>query len=130
LEAIEHLRFHEVDCILSDLYMPKLSGMQLLQILRANGFYKPYLVLSAFGSRADALELLRLGAMDFLEKPMDLKKLVPVVREAVRLGQALPALRDVFIKTFGIPQDELNPDFEKAIMHMAQLRFLRISKSV
>lgn len=128
LQAIEHLRFHSVDCILSDLCMPKLSGMQLLQILRANGFYKPYIVLSAFGSRDDALELLRWGAMDFLENPMCMKRLAEVVKDAVQLGQALPGLRDEFVKQLGLSEDEMNPAFEKAIVHMAQLRFLRRSK--
>ncbi|MDQ3233929.1 MAG: response regulator [Pseudobdellovibrionaceae bacterium] len=129
LEAIEALRHHEVDAVLSDLCMPELSGMQLLQILRANGFYKPFVVLSAFGTRTEAIELLKLGAMDFLEKPIDSVALIKAVSAAVQLGHALPKLRQEFMEQLGLKEGDNNPALEKAITQIAQLRFIRTSKT-
>jgi DNA-binding NtrC family response regulator len=58
------------DLILLDLQMPKMSGMELLSRLRASGSAIPVVILTAHGSIPDAVAAMKLGAIDFLTKPI------------------------------------------------------------
>jgi two-component system, LuxR family, response regulator FixJ len=73
----------EVGCAIIDLAMPSMSGLELLNGLRARGFEKPVVFLTGKATVAAAVEAMRLGAFDFLEKPIDHEWLLDVVRRAI-----------------------------------------------
>ncbi len=73
-------------CVLSDLRMPGLNGMELLQTLRASGDPRPVILLTAHGDVELAVQALKLGALDFIEKPFDEDRLVQAIRTALEKG--------------------------------------------
>lgn len=70
------------DVILADLRLPDLTGVEVLRHLRHAGVDTPCIIVTAFGSVASAVEALRLGAVDYVEKPLIGDDLVRVVRSA------------------------------------------------
>ncbi len=73
------------DLILSDLRLPGMDGMELLQLLRRQNSMAPVILMTAHGSVNAAVEAMKTGAADFLEKPFSLDHLVAIVRKAVEV---------------------------------------------
>ncbi len=72
-------------CLLADLQMPGMSGLELQAELKARGVPLPVVVLTAHGDVATARAALKNGAVDFLEKPVDDAVLMDVLGNAIRL---------------------------------------------
>jgi DNA-binding NtrC family response regulator len=72
-EAMLTLSHSEVAMIISDVRLPGMSGMQLLEQLRQEGSRVGFIVITAFGTIDQAVEALKIGADDFLTKPLDLE---------------------------------------------------------
>jgi FixJ family two-component response regulator len=82
-------------CILLDVQMPGRSGIDILKELDAQHYDAPIFMISAAGDIPIAVEAIKNGAFDFIEKPFDLDAVVLRVREAIaawarRSGAALP----------------------------------------
>src|SRR4029077_11475715 len=71
-------------CVLSDLRMPGMTGLELQAALRERQMEVPVVVLTAHGDVATARAALKNGAFDFLEKPVDDVMLLDVLRNALR----------------------------------------------
>ena len=76
----------QTGCIITDMRMPELSGIDLLRRLRELKFAVPVIVITAHGDIPLAVEAMRLGAMDFLEKPFEDEVLLASVRSALDKG--------------------------------------------
>lgn len=87
-EAEAFLRTEVVDAVVLDLRMPGMSGLEFLSRLRAEGPRCPVVMISAHGELADAVEAMKLGAADYLEKPFDPEELAVRLRRAVRSSRA------------------------------------------
>lgn len=86
--AWQCLEGETVDLLITDLAMPKLDGMGLLQRVQAKLPHTKVLMVTAHGSEAAAVQAMKLGAFDYLPKPFDIDEIIRVVRratEAVRL---------------------------------------------
>lgn len=87
------------DLIILDLMLPRLSGLELCQRLRAAGNERPVIMLTARGSPSDVAFGLKLGADDYLGKPFDVNELLArveaVLRRSGRLRAAVVRLGDV-----------------------------------
>jgi two-component system response regulator FixJ len=70
-------------CILTDVRMPEIDGMELLRRLHESGASLPVIVMTGHGDVPLAVEAMRLGAIDFLEKPFDDDTLLASVRMAL-----------------------------------------------
>ncbi len=83
------------DLIVLDLMLPKMTGAALLKSLRGKGDRTPVLVLTARQGTASVIEMLNLGADDYLAKPFDLGELLARIKALVRRGKgvATPLLR-------------------------------------
>ena len=68
--ALRSLQKEPADLVLLDLQMPNLDGMGLLRRLRADGNDVPVVIITAHGSIPDAVAAMKLGALDFLSKPL------------------------------------------------------------
>jgi DNA-binding response OmpR family regulator len=68
--ALAWLRANSVDLVLLDLQMPGMGGMGVLEQLRASGNDVPVIIITAHGSIPDAVAAIKLGAIDFLSKPL------------------------------------------------------------
>lgn len=82
-DALERLRGGSADLILLDLRMPLLDGWETLRHLRDIGDGTPVVIITAHGGIPDAVEAMRLGAFDFLEKPTTPEKLRRVVADVL-----------------------------------------------
>ena len=89
VHAIEHLQAASYDLVLLDLMLPGLRGEEVLRRLRARDHQTPVLVLTAVSETRSTIELLNLGADDYMTKPFDLGELVARSRALVRRGKGL-----------------------------------------
>jgi DNA-binding NtrC family response regulator len=83
--AIELLQSQRFDLILSDVVMPGKSGMELLEELKKSGLQTPIVMISGQANIEMAVKATRLGALDFLEKPLTTDKLLLTVENALKL---------------------------------------------
>src|SRR5581483_3267486 len=73
------------DLIITDLRLPGMSGLDLLNKLREQDSHTPIVVMTAFGSIETAVEAMKGGAVDFLPKPFSLDHLMAVVDKALEV---------------------------------------------
>ncbi len=84
---IETYRPEWSGCVLTDLRMPGMTGLELQAALRGRGIEVPVVVLTAHGDVATARAALKNGAFDFLEKPIDDAMLLEVLHNALRVDR-------------------------------------------
>jgi len=85
--AVELVRGERFDLILSDVVMPGKSGMELLEDLKKAGVQTPIVLISGQANIEMAVKATRLGALDFLEKPLSTDKLLLTVENALKLSR-------------------------------------------
>lgn len=83
-DALAYARLEHYDGIILDIMMPKLSGLEVLRQLRAEGCRTPILLLTAKGEIEDQVQGLDLGADDYLPKPFSMELLLARVRAMLR----------------------------------------------
>ena len=71
-------------CLVLDLYMPGMSGLDLQQYLKETGIEMPVIFLSGRADVPKAVAAVKSGAIDFIEKPFDYRQIVELVRECIR----------------------------------------------
>jgi two-component system response regulator FixJ len=74
----------DISCLLLDLQMPGRDGLAVLRALAERGVLPPTLVLTAHGGIPAAVEAIKLGAHDFMEKPYEAEILVAKIEEAIK----------------------------------------------
>jgi DNA-binding NtrC family response regulator len=84
LEAIEHLA--HVDVVITDLRMPGADGMEVLRTASKNHPHVPVIMITAYGSVGQAVEAIKAGAFDYIEKPFEQESIRVIIEKA--LGQA------------------------------------------
>jgi two-component system, LuxR family, response regulator FixJ len=84
LEALPTLSEDAVGCVLTDVRMPGLDGLELLRRLKQGGFRRPVVVMTAHGDVAMAVRAMKAGAVDFVEKPFDDEALLAATEAALR----------------------------------------------
>ena len=82
-EALEKLHNEAFDVVISDIKMPKMDGMALLERVLEEGINTQFIMISAHGTIDTALEATRKGAFDFIEKPPDLNRVLLAIRNAL-----------------------------------------------
>ncbi|MCK5139160.1 MAG: sigma-54-dependent Fis family transcriptional regulator, partial [Thermodesulfovibrionia bacterium] len=83
-EAIEILKDHtDIDVVLSDVRMPEIEGIELLEKIRGDNKDVIVIFISAFSSIETAVDAMRKGAYDYLTKPIDLNKLEITIKNAI-----------------------------------------------
>ena len=85
--ACELIMQSEPDLVISDVRMPGMSGVDILQKVRTHHPNLPFLLITAYATVRQAVEALKYGAIDYLEKPVDLDTLINAAREALGLQQ-------------------------------------------
>jgi two-component system response regulator FixJ len=76
-------------CIVTDIRMPEMNGLELVQELKRRGVVLPVIVLTGHGDVGLAVAAMKAGVSDFLEKPVDDNALLRSVRQAMALSEAL-----------------------------------------
>jgi DNA-binding NtrC family response regulator len=73
-EALEKIKQMETDCILSDLMMPDMDGIELLKEIRAQGKKIPFIMITGYPTVDTAIEAIKEGAYDYVAKPVQLNE--------------------------------------------------------
>jgi two-component system response regulator FixJ len=84
LDALPSLTF---GCVVSDVRMPGLDGIELLKLMKAQQSSFPILIMTGHGDVPLAVEAMKLGAVDFLEKPFEDDRLVTMIETAIRQAE-------------------------------------------
>ena len=85
--ALERIRNQRYDLVLMDVKMPKMDGMEVLQVIADELPELPVVMISGHGTIETAVEATKLGAYDFIEKPPDLNRLLLTIRNAMDRAQ-------------------------------------------
>ncbi|MCL2646468.1 MAG: sigma-54 dependent transcriptional regulator [Phycisphaerales bacterium] len=86
-EAPTLVRQHRPACVITDLKMPKMDGIELLQKIRAEQPDTPVVLMTAFATISTAVQAMRLGAFDYVQKPFESDEIMVVVERAIEHGK-------------------------------------------
>lgn len=84
-QAVQLMASTSFDAVLSDIDMPRMGGLQLLQAVRQGDFDVPIILMTGAPRLETAVEAVSLGALLYLSKPIDLDEVLKAVSRAVRL---------------------------------------------
>lgn len=87
-------------CVLIDIHLPDCSGLEILRRLDAERYPAPILIISGLGDIPTAVEAIRHGALDFIEKPFDLAAVVARVRDAIDAWQNVNRKDSILAREF------------------------------
>jgi two-component system NtrC family response regulator len=119
-EALEILRISAQDVLITDLNLPGLSGLDLLKEVRAEYPETAIIMVTAFGTVASAVEAMKLGAYDYLTKPVhpyELRTIIGRALEKQRLTEEVVMLRSSIDQKFGF---ESIIGHSPALMHVLE----------
>jgi DNA-binding NtrC family response regulator len=115
-----------INAVLSDINMPVMNGLIFLRELRAMGLETPFVFFSGYGDKEKTIEALRLGALDFLEKPYDPDMLISTMKKASELGTMMKKIEDELdslVKDRNIPNTEVEK-FKKVQREMLKVKMM------
>ncbi len=84
LDALRNLAF---GCVVSDVRMPGLDGIELLKRMKTLNSPFPMVIMTGHGDIPLAVEAMKLGAVEFLEKPFEDDRLIDIIEAAIRQGE-------------------------------------------
>jgi FixJ family two-component response regulator len=87
-EFLEKAPPEKPGCVIVDLRLPAMSGLELQEQLKARSLSLPIIFLTAFGTVPTSVRAMKAGAIDFLEKPVDDQTLIDAVFRALELDRA------------------------------------------
>jgi len=93
-EALDVLAREKVDVLLLDIKMAGMDGFEVLEHMQKRGHDQPVIVISGHGTIETAVEAVRRGAYDFLEKPLDRSRLLVTIANAVERGRLADTARE------------------------------------
>lgn len=81
--ALEIIKVHHVDLVVSDFHMPSMNGLELLQAIRQQSDTLPLIMVTAQGEIKTAVEAMKLGASDYILRPFDLETLEIAIKKVL-----------------------------------------------
>ena len=85
--AMNYFSRESVDLVITDMQMPNLTGAEVLAKIRVVDKQIPVIIMTAYSNVDDAIEVLRLGATDFVKKPFDMEELKLIIEKALNVSQ-------------------------------------------
>jgi DNA-binding NtrC family response regulator len=101
IQGLKVIEEKQISCLLLDIQMPEMSGFEVLKKVKESTPSLSVIIISAHGSVENAIKATRLGAFDFIEKPIDRDKLLISVRNAVEQVKLLTENIEIK-KTLGV----------------------------
>ncbi|WEK53117.1 MAG: response regulator [Candidatus Cohnella colombiensis] len=124
VEALEWLKVNSAHIIITDVRMPEVDGLQMLEILAMRGQLPVVFVISGYAEFEYAQKALQLGAFDYLLKPLDKSKLIDIVKRALELDSgrerlgAMEKLVDSKLLVAGIDEARYSTVIKDAISYI------------
>ena len=91
-DGIEKWMKWQPDVVLTDLKMPEMGGMEVLEFKNKSGLSAPLIILTAYGTIQSAVEAIKKGAFDYLTKPFDNNQVKAVVAKALKQSGVKPTV--------------------------------------
>ncbi|MGN1347543.1 MAG: response regulator transcription factor [Acutalibacteraceae bacterium] len=129
IEAFDVLEKNYIDLIISDIMMPNFDGYELIKQLRATQSTVPVLMITAKGASADKKEAFRLGADDYMVKPIDVDEMVWRVEALLRRSNII-SQRTVSIGSTVFDFDTLTAKSDTDVIELPQKEFLLMFKLI
>ena len=117
-QALEILNDHHLDVLVSDVKMPGMNGMELLEEVRSIKPELPVIFMTAYGTIPDAVSSVKAGVVDYLSKPLDGRDLIEKLHEIVDTGKVQrnkcsykgqsPAMKELFGLVGRISHNDVN----------------------
>src|SRR3954469_20765655 len=82
-EGAKKIKENNYDCILCDIKMPRMDGIEVLQLAHTERPDTPFIVISGHGNIETAVDAVKKGAYDYISKPPDLNRLLITIRNAI-----------------------------------------------
>ncbi len=108
LQGLEIATSQNPDLVISDINMPKMNGLEMLEKLKASGNTTPVILFTAFSDTQKIRSAWKLGAFDFVEKPIDFGSLQKIIDKALEFGSNFQG-NQVESKIFQTKQSLGNP---------------------
>ena len=83
IEALESLKKKDFKLLISDLQMPKMTGIELLKEVQSQGLSLIFIIMTAFGTTESAVEAMKLGAYDYILKPFKIDEVRIILSKAL-----------------------------------------------
>ena len=126
-DALAYAESEQYDGIILDIMMPKMSGLEVLQKLRAEGCKTPILLLTAKSEIEDQIQGLDLGADDYLPKPFSMELLLARVRALLRRREEFtPNVLKCGNATLDQKNYELSANGQKFVLPKLELRMMEL----
>jgi DNA-binding NtrC family response regulator len=86
-KALGEAAWSRFEVVISDLKMPGMDGIELLRALRGRGLEMPFVLMTAYASVPTAVEAMRMGAFDYIQKPFEAEQIGLIIERAVAMGR-------------------------------------------
>ncbi len=103
-ECLARLETDPYDVVLLDVWLPRMDGLEVLEAIRSGSSNPSVIIISGHGSIETAVRATKLGAFDFIEKPLSLDKTLLVVHNALKQRKLLVQNRMLRQQVVGEPQ--------------------------
>lgn len=117
-EALDAAKETEFDCIILDIMMPVMDGMEALKEMRKANISSPIILLTAKTQIDDKVEGLDAGANDYLTKPVNAKELLARIRAQIRISSEKEQKYKIGNLIFDKGEEEISNN--KAVLHLSQ----------
>ncbi|OGP65058.1 MAG: hypothetical protein A3K22_02440 [Deltaproteobacteria bacterium RBG_16_42_7] len=103
MRAIDEIKRHIFDIIITDVKMPHMNGIDLLKHVRGENPFLPVILVTAYGTIQDAVRVIKEGAFDYIQKPFNTETLYDVVQRALgvnggKIIYSSRVMRDTLLK--------------------------------
>lgn len=105
-EGIEKVKDSKVDVVITDMKLPKKNGLEVLKASKDENPLTPVIVMTAYGSIETAVNAMKLGAYDFITKPLDTDHLQLLIQRSVKNQRIVTEnmlLKDILAQRVGMP---------------------------
>ena len=92
IEAIDMVRSINPDLVFLDIWLPGMDGMKALQLIKEFNPELPVVMITGHGTVNTAMQAIKMGALDFLEKPLSLENILSVINDAITLTKTTKAI--------------------------------------
>lgn len=119
-DAIEKLKKEKYDIVLTDLMMPEIDGIQLVKLIKENNFDTQVIMMTAYATIDTAIEAIKLGAYDYLVKPLNKQKIAVVIKNCLEADKLSKEVKMLQQKILNMEKMAVISQFSSSIAH--QLR--------
>lgn len=129
-EMLEKIRSNPlISGVLSDINMPEMTGIEVLQKIREEGIDLPIIFLTGYWQKDTIAKALQLGALDYIEKPYKIEELKPKVAQLMEIGSQIKSV-DQELAEMAAKYQIKSEDLKKFIATTKPLLLMKIKAGV